>query len=89
MVFTLKLHHLGTGVELYGNTTLATYQVTLDGTTPSNKDLVSSDTNLLVSFQDLPDMQHTVTLTAYTQSKSTSFVAFDRAVITASGNAFG
>jgi len=55
------------------------FGVTLDGssTAPANP-----GSNLLASFSNLPLDTHTVTLTAHTLSSPSSFIAFDRAVIT-------
>ncbi|KAF9650651.1 hypothetical protein BDM02DRAFT_3127622 [Thelephora ganbajun] len=76
----------GTGIDLYGNTTgCATFEVSLDrksgGGGPVNA-LVNSSSNLLVSFSNLRLDNYTVTLTAQTLSSPSSFIAFDRAVIT-------
>lgn len=82
------LRFIGTGVELYGKVAEASYTAILDGSSMDDMvNLASSDPEMLVGFQNLPDGQHTVTLTVHTQSNSSSFVAFDRAVITASVNA--
>ena len=69
----------GTGIDLYGNATRAVFEVILDG---SNTVPATPGSNLLASFSGLPPTTHTVTLTAYTLSTPSSFIAFDRAVIT-------
>ena len=69
----------GTGIDLYGNATHALFDVSLDGssTTPANP-----NSTLLASFSNLPLGAHKIILTAYTLSSPSSFIAFDRAVIT-------
>jgi hypothetical protein len=76
----------GTGLQLYGNATLASYSITLDGApfTPP----ATSDNNVLVTITDLPDVPHAVTLTALIPEEQTppnsSLVVFESAVLTSS-----
>jgi len=71
----------GTGIDLYGNATHALFDISLDGsiTTPP-----SPASTLLASFSNLRLDTHKIILTAYTLSSPSSFIAFDRAVITSS-----
>ena len=77
--------HPGTGIDLYGNATLAAFEVSLDrksGGSSSGNVLVNPGSNLLASFSELLLDTYTVTLTANTSSSPSSFIAFERAVIT-------
>ena len=75
----------GTGIDLYGNATNASFELSLDretgGGSPGTA-LVDPGSNLLASFSNLPLDTYTVTLTAQTLSSPSSLIAFDRAVIT-------
>jgi hypothetical protein len=74
----------GTGIQLIGNATDATYTITLDGipTQPNSTDLAN---NVLANFEGLMNTDHTILLTAQTTmtQDTNSFVAFDKASITA------
>ena len=75
----------GTGIDLYGNATNAAFQVSLDRKTgggSSGNALVDPSSNILASFSNLQLDTYIVTLTTRTSSSPSSFVAFDRAVIT-------
>lgn len=75
----------GSGIDLYGNATRATFQVGLNrksGGKTSGDVLVGPSSDLLASFSNLPLDTYTVTLTANTSSSPSSFIAFERAVIT-------
>ncbi|KAF9792600.1 hypothetical protein BJ322DRAFT_60191 [Thelephora terrestris] len=75
----------GIGIDLYGNATLAAFEVSLDrknGGSGSGDVMVGPSSNLLASFSNLPLDTYTVTLTANTSSSPSSFIAFERAVIT-------
>jgi hypothetical protein len=72
----------GTGIQLFGNISQATYNTTLDGTSiqANSSSLMNS---LLAEFHGLPDTNHTVTLTVHTISPPTSdsYISFDKAVV--------
>lgn len=71
----------GTGIDLLGNTSNATYQITLDGinTYPNTSDPATT----LASFYDLDNTNHTLLLTTITnQTTPDSYVAFDKALVT-------
>jgi len=76
----------GTGIQLYGNATSASYSITLDGAPYSAA--ATSDNNLLVSITNLPDAPHAVTLTATIPEPqnppNSSLVVFENAVLTSS-----
>jgi hypothetical protein len=73
---------LGIGIELYGYATQAIYEFTLDTKTVNyTKNLSAVDTLLLFSINDLPNAQHTITMVVHTQSITSSFIAFDRAIL--------
>lgn len=74
---------LGTGIQLYGNATQASYDLTLNGT-PTLANSSSLPDSLLAEFHDLPDANYTLTLSVQSASPPTSdsFVAFDKALIT-------
>ncbi|CAA7260663.1 unnamed protein product [Cyclocybe aegerita] len=106
----LAVQWTGTGVQLFGNTTNAAYTVTLDGvpitpfpnasttTTTSPTPSASSASGLLADIQGLPDVPHTITLTALISPNSasgstadpaqvpfgSSMLVFDKAVILSS-----
>ncbi|KAJ3488315.1 hypothetical protein NLJ89_g11628 [Agrocybe chaxingu] len=94
----LAVQWTGTGVQLFGNTTNAAYTVALDGvpispfpnastTATSPAPSASSASGLLADIQGLPDVPHTITLTALISSGSTSgssMLVFDRAVVLSS-----
>ena len=71
----------GTGIDLYGNATCAQFQVSLDSRNGGGG-FANPLANLLASYSGLQLDTHTVTLTADTLSSPSSFIAFDRAVIT-------
>jgi hypothetical protein len=82
---SIDFAHTGTGIDLYGNATRAAFEVSLDrkdGGKASGDVLVGPSLNLLASFSDLPLDTYTVTLTANTSSSPSSFIVFERAVIT-------
>jgi hypothetical protein len=73
----------GTGIQLFGNASQASYDLTLDGTSsPANSSSLAD--GILADFQGLNDTSHTVTLTVHTSSSPSpdTFVAFDQALIT-------
>ena len=76
---------LGTAVELYGSYTNASYVVSLDDGPLENNTVTLASTGqmLLASFNGLQNSEHTVTLIAHPQPVPSSYIAFDRAVVTA------
>ncbi|KAF9022039.1 hypothetical protein BDZ89DRAFT_1163416 [Hymenopellis radicata] len=82
---SLVIQWHGTGIELYGNATDASYSISIDNSS-STSDLSKSDStnNVLSIVNNLSNSDHTLTLTAHTTSTDStqSFVAFDRALIT-------
>ena len=75
----------GTGIDLYGNATQAAFEVMLNsknGARGSGDVLVGPGSNLLASFSNLALDTYTVTLTANTSSSPSSFIAFEKAIIT-------
>jgi hypothetical protein len=77
--------YAGTGIDLYGNATNAAFNISLDrkdGGQTSGDALVDPNSNVLASFSDLSLDSYTVTLTAHTSSSPSSFLAFERAIIT-------
>ncbi|KIK46774.1 hypothetical protein CY34DRAFT_369804 [Suillus luteus UH-Slu-Lm8-n1] len=71
----------GTGIDLLGNASNASYQITLDGINISPN--TSNPESILASFHDLTNTNHTVLLTTLTnQPTPDSYVAFDKALIT-------
>jgi hypothetical protein len=75
----------GTGIQLFGNASQASYSLTLDGT-PVQANSSSPADSILADFHDLIDANHTVTLTVHTNSSPSpdAFISFDQALITAS-----
>src|ERR1700691_2745888 len=73
----------GTGIQLFGNASQASYNLTLDGT-PTQANSSSPTEGLLVDLHDLSDGNHTVTLTMQTSSSPSAdeFLDFDKALIT-------
>ncbi|KAF9241837.1 hypothetical protein BU15DRAFT_73177 [Melanogaster broomeanus] len=73
----------GTGIDLIGSATDASYQITLDGipTTSYSPDPANT---ILASFNDLVNTNHTLLLTTIITNTSSpnSFVIFDNALIT-------
>ncbi|KAG1890148.1 hypothetical protein F4604DRAFT_650485 [Suillus subluteus] len=71
----------GTGIDLLGNASNASYQITLDGINifPNTSDSES----ILASLHDLTNTNHTVLLTTFTnQTTPDSYIVFDKALIT-------
>lgn len=79
----------GTNIQLFGNSSQATYNITLDGVYTQAYSSLPAD-NLLVEFQDLSDADHTLTLTVHTAASPTSdsYIAFDKAIISAPGSGY-
>ncbi|KAG7446688.1 uncharacterized protein BT62DRAFT_932143 [Guyanagaster necrorhizus] len=82
---SLSIQWHGTGIELDGNVTNASYTITLDETTIDVSSLERSDT-LLANITGLSSQSHNITLTAQIATESdsdpTGFLVFDKAVIT-------
>ncbi|PPR01256.1 hypothetical protein CVT24_006020 [Panaeolus cyanescens] len=82
---SLSVQWRGTGIQLLGNATLASYLITIDGQNATPRPDVSQ--NILTSIDGLEDTSHTVTLIAQTQPESTdtsSMLVFDKAVLISS-----
>ncbi|KAK0462598.1 uncharacterized protein EV420DRAFT_1735277 [Desarmillaria tabescens] len=81
---SLSIQWHGTGIQLYGNVTNASYVLTLDETTIDISSLERSDT-MLASISGLSSISHNITLTAQITTPETtgSMLVFDKAVITA------
>jgi hypothetical protein len=84
----IHLRGLGNGIQLFGNTTLASYSITLDGTDSHLNNHSSSFSNysgILVDINDLQDGPHNITLTARMPRNlsppNSSMLVFDKAVI--------
>ncbi|KAF4620281.1 hypothetical protein D9613_000204 [Agrocybe pediades] len=76
----------GTGIQLAGNVTFASYEVMVDGQSiPSSP---SSDGTTLLNVTGLPDALHNITLTAHISPgqnpANSSMLVFDKAIITSS-----
>ena len=73
----------GTGIQLFGNASQASYNLTLDGI-PAQANSSSLADGILADFHDLSDANHTVTLTVHAISAYSpdTFVDFDKAIIT-------
>ncbi|KAF4598047.1 hypothetical protein EYR38_006441 [Pleurotus pulmonarius] len=78
---SVSLQWRGTGIEIRGNVTNARYAVALDGQEPQ---VLSPQGDTLAKQTDLPDANHTITLTSLTTnpSISDSFIAFDKFIVT-------
>ncbi|ESK92053.1 hypothetical protein Moror_10337 [Moniliophthora roreri MCA 2997] len=78
---SLSINFQGTGIQLLGSANGAAYDILLDG---SSNSLVQTDNLpafMLASVGDLPNGNHTVSLTARAR-QGTPLLAFDGAVIT-------
>lgn len=74
---------VGTGIQLFGNVTSVTYDLSLDGQTNSSISSFSSDPTLLASYSQLSDAQHMLSLRVHNPNNSTSsLMVIDKAVIT-------
>ncbi|KAF9501686.1 hypothetical protein BDN71DRAFT_1438297 [Pleurotus eryngii] len=71
---SVSLQWRGTGIEIRGNATNARYTVALDGQEPR---VLSPQGDTLAKQTDLPDANHTITLTSLTTNPSIpdSFIA--------------
>lgn len=74
----------GNGIQLIGNATLSSYAITLDGADVSSN-ATSLPNRTLVDIWDLPEGDHTITLTARTPQNqiplNSSMLVFDEAVV--------
>ncbi|KAJ8518581.1 hypothetical protein ONZ45_g4358 [Pleurotus djamor] len=77
---SVSLQWKGTGIDILGNATQATFSVTLDGEPIPDLSPISGDT--LARFTDLPDSNHTITLTTLSTGSADSFIAFDEFIVT-------
>lgn len=85
----IYLRGLGNGIQLFGNTTLASYSITLDGTSsPLNNNFssFSNSSGILVDITNLQDGAHNITLTArmpqdLPSPPNSSMLVFDKAII--------
>jgi hypothetical protein len=82
-----KFHLLfvGTGIQLFGQPTQATYTITLDGT-PAQSFSVDLENNVLAIFTNLADTSHTIVLTTRIFQNQSEFF-FDKALIIGSRGA--
>lgn len=72
----------GTGIQIFGNASRAYCDLTLNGTNTQANSTSTSD-GILAEFHDLPNANHTLTITVHTTPASPdSFLDFDKAVIT-------
>ncbi|KAI0066195.1 hypothetical protein BV25DRAFT_1515950 [Artomyces pyxidatus] len=82
---SFALQWFGTGIQLFGNVTAASYDLTLDGHTNGSISSFSSDPTLLAAYDGLPQGNHTLSLTFHNPTNSTSsLIAIDNALITVS-----
>jgi hypothetical protein len=84
----IHLRGVGYGIQLFGNTTLASYSITLDGAESHSNNHISSFSNfsgILVDINDLQDGPHNITLTARVPQdlspSNSSMLVFDKAII--------
>ncbi|KIM75935.1 hypothetical protein PILCRDRAFT_826769 [Piloderma croceum F 1598] len=75
----------GTGIQIFGSASQASYNLTLDGTSTEANSTSLAD-GILAEFYDLIDVNHTVSLIVHTDSSPSpdSFISFDEALITSS-----
>ncbi|KAE9408785.1 hypothetical protein BT96DRAFT_807817 [Gymnopus androsaceus JB14] len=80
---SFSLQWQGTGIQLVGSVTDASYSILVDGTL---RDANATPT-LLASIQNLDDASHVISLTTIisntTSNQTESFVVFDQAIISA------
>ncbi|KAL1669703.1 hypothetical protein GGF50DRAFT_123010 [Schizophyllum commune] len=82
---TISVRWRGTGIQLVGNATQASYSIALDGERVSSSSRKSEAANdALVTLDNLQNTDHTLTLTTNIQSSGTnsSFIVFRRCFIT-------
>ncbi|KAL1679395.1 hypothetical protein EV122DRAFT_289577 [Schizophyllum commune] len=82
---TISVRWRGTGIQLVGNATQASYTIALDGERVSSSSRKSEFANdALVTLDNLQDTDHTLTLTTNIQPSGTnsSFIVFRRCFIT-------
>ncbi|KAJ7091115.1 hypothetical protein C8R44DRAFT_719753 [Mycena epipterygia] len=79
---SLQIQWKGTGIQLLGNVTRSSYNITLDGKPTDASTSADLGNNILVTIDNLPDTNHTLSLTVQTTAAD-SLVEFDRAVISA------
>ncbi|TFK44161.1 hypothetical protein BDQ12DRAFT_708173 [Crucibulum laeve] len=78
----------GTGIQLLGNATKASYTITLDGAPQAQSNITDLSNNILATFQNLPEAPHTLSLTASTSNTenppNSSMLVFDKALVISS-----
>ncbi|KAI5890681.1 uncharacterized protein SCHCODRAFT_02632581 [Schizophyllum commune H4-8] len=82
---TISVRWRGTGIQLVGNATQASYSIALDGERVSASSRKSEFANdALVTLDNLQDTDHTLTFTTNIQSSGTnsSFIVFRRCFVT-------
>ncbi|KAL1745707.1 hypothetical protein HDZ31DRAFT_35835 [Schizophyllum fasciatum] len=87
---TISVHWRGTGIQLVGNATQASYSIALDGERLASSNRKADITNdALVTLDNLQDTDHTLSLTADIQSSefNSSFIVFRRFSITSPSSA--
>lgn len=81
---SLSIHWRGTGIQLQGNATNASYSLLLDGAA-IKPEVVDPSNSILATIQGLPDAEHTISLTTQIPGNqnppNSSIVVFDRAII--------
>ncbi|KAH7923144.1 hypothetical protein BV22DRAFT_1036682 [Leucogyrophana mollusca] len=80
---TLSIQWNGTGIDLFGNVSEATYSLSLDGF-PTTSYLSDVSNNILASINDIDNTNHTLLLTTSITNQPTpdSYVTFDKALVT-------
>lgn len=73
----------GTGIDLIGSVSNASYNISLDGV-PSSSNSTDSENSVLASFDDLENANHSLLLTTIITNATSpdAFLTFDEAVIT-------
>lgn len=81
---SLSIRWRGTGIQLQGNATNASYSLLLDGAAVK-PEVFDTSNSILATIQGLPDAEHTISLTTQIpgnqDSLNSSIVVFDRAII--------
>ncbi|PPQ89465.1 hypothetical protein CVT25_011991 [Psilocybe cyanescens] len=85
---SLAFQWRGTGIQLQGNVTQASYSVIIDGRSVSMDPDAQAGGSILVNIEGLEDATHNITLTAQIppgqNPPNSSMLVFDKAVITSS-----
>ncbi|KAJ7772692.1 hypothetical protein DFH07DRAFT_170627 [Mycena maculata] len=80
---TLAIQWKGTGIQLFGNVTDSSYNITIDGTVSDASTSADLSNNTLFAIDNLTDTDHILYLIAQTNNSPDSLVAFDKALISA------